>query len=339
MGRTPRRPTSIALGHGLALVLAGLCGLATPAHATAAADTVVVPGTSFPDSSTYVTVFGCQSLYRTDTTSPLVRVVRDEAAPLGTRVVELDQSATGTAVGAVSLVDSIAHATSEVSVRADEASRGVAWVWYVAPGMAPGEVWVGRTDLVAAPDWQLLDPTAATYEWQRLEAATGAVRQTAPAASIEAFTAEHGDGPGYLLSGLGCDGAAFRLDAVRSGAPDQVRTYDLEGWPITTTITGSRDRVAHGEQVTLIGRSYDGAGAPAAASLVLQARPAGAADFRDVSGSVVPGPDGAVTLTLTPKATTDYRWFFTDRSYADAHVSPEIRIAVGAGPRESRPLD
>ena len=48
-------------------------------------------------------------------------------------------------------------------------------------------------------------------------------------ATIAGFTAEHGDGPGYLLAGLGCDGEEFSIDALRFGSPGAVTTYDLEG--------------------------------------------------------------------------------------------------------------
>lgn len=304
-----------------------LSGLAV--SAAQADETVVVPGTVFPTSSTYLTYFGCVDLYHADTRGPLVRVTRDEAAPLGSRATGLELPSAGTAAGAVSLVDSIADATSAMAVRAAAGSTGVAYVWYVAPGMVPGEVWAGRADLTATVDgWQQLDAAAASYSWTRLEAATGAVREEAGVAGIDDFAAVHGDGPGYLMSGLGCDGRSFGVDALRVGAPGAVTTYDLEGWSVSTSITASQDLISSGDEVTLGATSVDPAGTVMGSSLVLEARPEGAADFSPVTDAVTAGPDGGVSTTVAPEVTTDYRWFFAERAYADAHWSRTWRVVV-----------
>lgn len=308
---------------------AGLFWPAAPALAEEPVETVTVPGTVFPDAATHLTWFGCETLYRADDRSPLARVVLDEDAPLGRRATSLDLPGTGTATGPVSLVESVAGATHALSVRSAAGATGVAWVWYVAPGMTPGEVWAGRADLLAATDgWQRIDAAAAAYSWTRVEAATGAVRETARRATVDDFTQAHGDGPGYLLSGLGCDGDEFALDAVSVGDPGEVTAYDLEGSPVTTTAAASSPRVAEGDEVTLTGTSLDADGELMGAALVLQARPVGAADFRDVTEDLVAGPDGTVTATLVPERTTVYRWSFAERSYADAHTSPVVRVVV-----------
>ncbi len=228
-----------------ALLAGAVLGMPAAAHAD---DTVVVPGTAFPSSTTYLTYFGCVDLFHADTRGPLVRVTRDPAAPLGSRAASLELPGAGTAAGSVSLVASVAGATSSMSVRAAAGSSGVAYVWYLAPGMLPGEVWAGRADLTATADgWQQLDAAAASYDWSRVEAATGAVREHAGVAGIDDFTAEHGDGPGYLMAGLGCDGRAFGVDALRVGAPGAVTTYDLEGWAVSTSITASHTQVRRGD--------------------------------------------------------------------------------------------
>lgn len=313
-----------------AAVMAGaVLGVPAVAHAD---DTVVVPGTAFPSSTTYLTYFGCVDLFHADTRGPLSRVVRDAAAPLGRRATSLALPGTGTAAGSVSLVDSVADATSSMAVRAAAGSSGVAYVWYLAPGMLPGEVWAGRADLTAtAEGWQQIDAAVASYDWNRIEAATGAVREHAGVAGIDDFTAQHGDGPGYLMAGLGCDGRAFAVDALRVGAPGSVTTYDLEGLSVSTSVTASHTQVGRGGVVTLGATSVDAAGRVMGSALVLEARAEGAGEFRPVTDAVLAGPDGSVTTTVSPEVTTDYRWFFAERAYADAHWSPTVRVVVEPG--------
>jgi len=309
-------------------------GLAWPLAPAQADETVVVPGTTFPTTSTYLTWFGCESLYESGE-GPVSTVVLDDDAPLGRRAAGLDQPATGAAAGPVSLVASVAGASHDLSVRAAEGSTGVAWVWYLAPDMAAGEVWAGRADLVAGVDgWQQLDPATASYAWSRVEAATGAVRETVRPTTLDDFTAERGDGPGYLLSGMGCDGQAFALDRVRVGIPGAVTTYDLEASPVTTSAAASHDRVTAGDEVVLSGASTDASGRSMGSALVLEARPQGDAEFGPVTDELVAGPDGTVVATVAPEVSTDYRWFFGERPYADAHWSPVVRVTVEqpAGP-------
>ena len=309
-----------------ALVAGAVLGMPAAAHAD---ETVVVPGTAFPSTSTYLTYFGCVDLFHADTRGPLVRVTRDDAAPLGRRATSLELPGAGTAAGSVSLVGSVAGATSSMAVRAAAGSSGVAYVWYLAPGMLPGEVWAGRADLTATADgWQQIDAAAASYDWSRVEAATGAVREQAGVAGIDDFTAQHGDGPGYLMAGLGCDGRAFGVDAIRVGAPGAVTTYDLEGWTVSTSITASHTQVRRGDVVTLGATSVDAAGQAMGSALVLEARPEGAAEFRPVTDAVLAGPDSSVSTTVSPEVTTDYRWFFAERAYADAHWSSTVRVVV-----------
>lgn len=315
---------TLTVGSVLGLLLSGLT-----LSAARADETVVVPGTAFPSSTTYLTYFGCVDLFRADTRGPLVRVTRDAAAPLGRRATDLQLPGSGTAAGSVSRVDSIAATISSMAVRAVAGSSGVAYVWYVAPGMVPGEVWAGRADLTTATDgWQQIDAAAASYDWNRVEAATGLVRERAGVAGIDDFTAEHGDGPGYLMAGLGCDGRAFGVDALRVGAPGSVTTYDLEGSSVSTSITASHEQISRGGDVSLSATSVDAAGQPMGSALVLEARPEGAAGFRPVTDAVLAGPDGSVTTTVSPEVTTDYRWFFAERSYADAHRSPTVTVSV-----------
>lgn len=308
-----------------ALVALALTVAPTVAHAD---ETVVVAGTGFPDRSTYLTYFGCSDLYA-DVPGPLVRVTRDEAAPAGRRAVQLAVPGVGGATGAVSLVDSVATATSTVSVRAPAGSQGVGYVWYVAPDLGPGEVWAGRADLVAGADgWQQVDAMAATYTWTRLLAATGEVLDEPGPATVAEFTADHGDGPGYLLTGFGCDGREFGIDRIAVGTPGSVTTYDLEGWPVTTTITASSTQVDAGGDVELTATSTDPWGRAMSTPVQLEARTDDAAEFTPVPDGVATFTDGVATVTARPELTTEYRWAFPETDYTDAHWSEVVRVVV-----------
>lgn len=312
----------------LAAVVAALgAGLwAAPAHAD---DTVVVAGTSFPGTGTYLTYFGCTDLYHADTRGPQVRVTRDSAAPSGKRATTLDMPGEGTASGPVSLVESVGEATSSLAVKAGAGSRGVAYVWYVSSELSDGEVWAGRAVLTAAgTGWQRVDATAPTYQWTRLDAATGKVVARSGSATIDAFTDDHGDGPGYLLSGFGCDGAPFAVDGLQVGSAGAVTTFDLEGWDVATSITVSDETVAAGQEVEVRGRSEDAKGRAMGAPLQLEARPDGETEFLPVGEPVAAKPSGTVVTTVTPQVTTSYRWVFAETGYADGHQSPEVLVEV-----------
>lgn len=304
------------------LVALALAVSPTVAHAD---ETVDVAGTSFPDRSTYLTYFGCTDLYA-DAVGPRVRVIRDQAAPAGRRAVQLAVPGPGSATGPVSLVESVGTAASTVSVQATAGSLGVGYVWFVAPDLGPGEVWAGRTELVAGGDgWQQIDATTASYSWTRLVAATGEVLDEPGTATVADFTAEHGDGPGYLLTGFGCDGREFRIDRIEVGVPGSVTTYDLEGWPVTTTITASRTLLVAGEVVELAASSTDPWGRVMPTPVQLEARPAGTAEFAPVTGFA---PGDGVTVAVRPEQTSEYRWAFPETDYTDAHWSDVVRVIV-----------
>jgi hypothetical protein len=202
----------------------------------------------------------------------------------------------------------------------------VAWVWYVAPGLDAGQVWVGRADLHASPGWAYVDAAGASYDWQKVQALTGRVVEAAGTATTAAFTRDHGDGPGYLLAGLGCDGTPFSFDALRVGTPGSVTTYDVEGLVLSTTISASGDQVPAGGAVQLTGVTVDSAGKPAGTALVLEARAAGESDFQAVGKPVDADADGYVHADVAPEVRTQYRWVALDTGYADASVSGAVTV-------------
>ena len=305
----------------LALAVAG----ATPA--ARADDVVEVPGTSFPDGDTYLSWFGCAGLFGPAAAGPSSSVGVDDAAPLGSRATRMELSETGHATGPVTRVDRVAGATWSLWVRPIAGGQGAAHVWYASAGLGVGEVWSGRAALTATTgQWQQVRPGEATYTWTRTVAATGEVLERLGTATTADFTAAHGDGPGYLMAGFGCDGEPFALDSVSAGGT----TYDLEGIPVATTIEASASQAAAGAEVTLTGRTLDTVQRATGAPLVLESRPEGAATWSPVRPApLVAGPDGAVEATVTPSSTTDYRWYRPETGYADAGWSPVTTVRVG----------
>lgn len=311
-----------------AVALSAMTGTAT------ADSTVPVRGLAFPSANTYLTYFGCVDLYHADTRAPQVRIGGEGVAPAGRRSFGLRMPGSGTASGPVHRVESVAATTvAGFSARADAGSTGVAYVWYVAPGLEQGQVWSGRATLRTGPSWGFVDTRSAPYQWTRYEAATGAVLEDAGTATIAAFTETHGDGPGYLLAGFGCDGAAFQIDALKYGAPGTVTTYDLEGITVSTAIAASHEVLPPDGQVTLTGTTVDGAGARTGASLLLQAKEEGQQAFRTVGELVLADPDGSVRTTVNPTVTTEYRWFRPESGMADEGWSPVTKVVVRRGPR------
>ena len=134
-------------------------------------------------------------------------------------------------------------------------------------------------------------------------------------------------GPATCWPASGATGRRSCSTRVATGAT----TYDLEGFPVSTTIAASAPRVAPGTEVTLTGATLDvdqradrrAAGAGGAAG---RGRPG---SRRSAPQPVLGGADGSVVTTVTPERTTDYRWFQPATGYADAGWSPVVTVRVG----------
>ena len=306
--------------------LAAALLVAAPSHA----DEVVVPGTAFPAGSTYLSWFGCEGLFAPATAGPRTTIVRDDEAPAGERATSLSMPGPGSAAGPVSQVSSVADAAWSMWVQAADGGQGVGHVWYVSSELDNGQVWAGRADLAATPgDWHEVRPASATYSWSKYDAVTGELLEPAGKATVADFTDRHGDGPGYLMAGFGCDGEEFELDRLTSGDPGEVTTYDLEGFGVATVIDASTTRVARGAEVTLTGATLDGLQQATGAPLVLEARPQGAIGFTPAGRALRADAAGRVIVTVSPDRTTDYRWHQPTTGYADEGWSDIVTVHVG----------
>ena len=292
--------------------------LVLPAHA----GTQVVPGTTGLDERTSLTYVPCAGFFGGGATAPGLRVNRgQQAPPLGERSYGMAVSGPGTAAGAVRQTPSIAELGSiSMSVNPASAATGVAYVWYAAPDLPAGQAWLGRAELTAAPGWQRVEVSAASFSWQAVDLVSRQPQGAAGPARLADFVAAHGDGPGYVVAGFGCNGASFNLDALTYGAT----TYDLEGFAATTSIAVGD--AAPGQPVTLSGWSERATGARLGDPLVLERLVPGTSRWEPVTGPLLAGADAVVRTTVTPDQPTHYRWRMGEAEYADANVSEPVLV-------------
>ena len=241
-----------------------------------------MPGLAFPPSDTYLTYFGCDDLYharqpvarrsRIDrgvgpARQPQLRAARCPAPappPARSTLIELDRRHHRRELRRARRVRAAAASPTSGTSPPSSAGRGVG-----RPRRPDRRRGAGSRST----------PPPRSYTWscvdrrdRRRSSATAAPRRIAD------FTDEHGDGPGYLLAGFGCDGAEFSIDRLRYGSPgdgDDVRPRgDRRHGEDAASL--AQAKVAAGDPVTITGRAVDGTGAPIGASMVLQAKPAGA---------------------------------------------------------------
>ena len=305
-----------------AVACAASVALVVPA--TAAADTLVVPGTTALDDRTFLTYVPCAGFFGDGATPPGLRINRGpQAPPLGQRSFGLAVAGTGTAAGVVRQTLSVQQlGPVSMSVNPGSASTGVAYAWYISPDLPAGQAWLGRAELEAAPGWQRVEVSAASYTWQAYDLATRLPQGSASTASLPDFVGGHGDGPGYVMAGFGCNGASFNLDAVSYGGS----TFDLEGFVATTSIAA--DDAAPGRPVTLRGWSERDTGRRLGDPLVLERLVPGTSRWEAVTGPILAGADTVVRTTVAPEVPTHYRWRMGEAEYADANVSEPLLVGA-----------
>jgi hypothetical protein len=302
----------------------------TPAQADdpAAVTTMTGPGSAL--DGMFLTYVACDAIGG-PASPPSTRINRGpEAAPLGRRSFGLVPSAPGTASGPTISFLSLASLGAAVEVRSESGTTGASFIWVTSLDAPAGHAWRGRASLSVAPaTWQRVDTATVPHEWQLVDLTTGlsvAVETSTPAD----FVAVHGDGAGFVVTGFGCDGNAFNVDAVRGTG----HVWDFEGLTLATSITTSAPQVASGEQVTVAGSVTDGRGRVTGDPLVLQSRVPGVGEWTDESPLTYMGPDGFSRATVTVTETREFRWLRPESEYADAGASEPVLVTVAAAAPE-----
>lgn len=315
-----------------AAATAACAALAAPAHA---ADRFVVPGSTTLGDRTSLTYVGCADFFGSAATPPALRINRGpQTPPLGRRSFGLHVSGAGTAAGAVHRTLSLASlGPVSMSVNPESAATGVAYTWYISPDLPVGQAWLGRAELAAGPGWQRVDVSGASFTWQAHDLATRQPQGPATSATLPGFVAAHGDGPGYVMAGFGCNGASFHLDALAYGP----LTYDLEGFPATTSIAA--EEAGAGKPVTLRGWSERDTGRRLGDPLVLERQVPGTSGWEPVTGPLLADPDAVVRTTVEPEVPTYYRWRMPDSEYADTNVSAPVLVTAVAAPEATPAAD
>lgn len=305
------------------VALATLASLAVGLAPAASADGVSVrsgPGSAL--DGMFLTYLGCDGFFA-PATAPRTRVnLGPGAAPMGRRSFGLVPSGAGTASGPYVPFLSLAGAGASVAVTATAGTTGASYIWTSSPDAPAGHAWLGRaTTSVPAGGWHTVDTADLRYDWKLVDLVTGSA--TAGGAATPAqFVADHGDGSGYVVTGFGCDGRAFNIDAVRGVG----QTWDFEGISLDTAIAVSAPQVPAGQDVAVRGHVTDPAGRVTGDPLLLQARAPGGGEWRTVSELTLVGPDGWSRATVKVTEDTEYRWFRPEGEYADAGASAAVLV-------------
>jgi hypothetical protein len=316
--------TTLTMTLGTTLVTA-------PAHAAGGTRTVSGPATGDPD--VYLTYVGCADLLGA-AAAPASRInLGPYAAPLGRRSLGLVPSGAGSAAGPYASFGSLAGLDTSVAVAATAGSSGVSWVMAVTRQSPPGTAWRGRAAVSApAGSWTTVSSAALAYDWALVDLASGATVDRVGSATPAQFAAEHGDGAGFAVTGFGCDGKAFNLDAVRASGS----TLDFEGVSLTTTVAAARQQAEPGQDVELTGRVTDGSGRVTGDPLVLESRAPGG-QWAPVGKPVLAGRDGVSRVVVPVTETTEFRWHRPQSQYADEGWSGTVTVTVEQPPEQTPP--
>ncbi|WP_139227799.1 hypothetical protein [Nocardioides alpinus] len=284
--------------------------------------TLTGPVTGDPD--VFLTFVGCANLFA-PAAAPQSRInLGPYDAPLGRRSLGLVPASPGTASGPFARFDSLASFDSTLAVAATSGSQGVSYVMSITPSNPPGTAWSGRAAVSASPGaWTEVSSAALAYDWTLVDLTTLTVVSSAGTATTAAFAAEHGDGAGFGVTGFGCDGQSFNLDAVRASGS----TFDFEGVALSTGASVDRPRAEAGERVTISGRVTDGTGRVTGDPLVLESRPPGGA-WSQVGPAVASDRSGLARVDVPVSETTEFRWHRPESQYADEGWSDPVTVTV-----------
>ena len=272
----------------------------------------------------YLTYVACESVSG-PATAPSTRINRGpDAAPMGRRSFGLVPSGAGTASGPSFSFMSLGALEAAVDVHAEAGTTGVSYIWVTTPDAPTGHAWRARAPLAVSPGgWQHVDTSTVRHDWELVDLLTGLATAHESATPAE-FVAAHGDGPGHLVTGFGCDGHAFNLDAVRGNGG----TWDFEGLTLATAILPSSKHLGAGDKLSIAGSVTDASGRVTGDPLVLQSRPAGATEWTDVSPVTYAGPGGASLVTIAVAETQELRWLRPESEYSDEGASEPVLVTV-----------
>ena len=292
-----------------------------PAQADGAS---TLTGPSTGDADVFLTFVGCDDLF-TPGTAPQSRLnLGPYTSPLGRRSLGLVPSGRGTASGPFARFDSLVGVDASTSVAATSGTQGVSYIMSITPSSPAGTAWRGRASLTApAGSWTQVSASSLTYDWSLVDLSTLEPVSAAGAATPAAFAAEHGDGSGFVVTGFGCDGQPFNLDAITGSGS----TFDFEGIALATTVSLDRQQVAAGQDVTLTGRVTDAGGRVTGDPLVLESRTPGGA-WTPVGQIVMADVDGLARVVVPVAETTEFRWHRPESQYADEGWSDPVTVTV-----------
>jgi hypothetical protein len=290
-------------------------------------------GPSTGDADVFLTYVGCADLFA-PATAPRSRLnLGPYAAPLGRRSLGLVPSTPGSASGPFARFDSLAGFDASLSVASTSGSQGVSYVMSITASNPPGTAWRGRAAVaVPAGSWTDVSAASLTYDWTLVDLSTLNPVSQADSATPAAFAAEHGDGAGFVVTGFGCDGRSFNLDAIRASGS----TFDFEGVALSTTASVDRERAEAGETVTLTGRVTDGSGRVTGDPLVLESRRPGG-QWARAGQLVLSDPSGVARVDVPVKETTEFRWHRPESQYADEGWSDPVTVTVEQAPKAPAP--
>jgi len=312
----------------LAAVAATALTTTLGASPAGAADSRTLSGPATGDADAYLTFVRCDSLFSTSAaTAPRSRInLGPYSAPLGRRSLGLVPTAPGSAAGPYTSFESLTGLDASLSVAATGGSQGVSWVVTVTPTSPRGTAWTGRTALIVPTgSWTRVTSSTQTYEWTLVDLASGVVLDRSADGTPAAFAAAHGDGPGFAVTGFGCDGRPFNLDAVRGSGT----TFDFEGVDLSTSIDVDVREVRAGEEVTVTGAVTDAADRVTGDPLVLQTRVPGGA-WTAAGAPALADRDGVSRAAVELDETTELRWHRPESQYADEGWSDPVTVTVTA---------
>lgn len=322
---TGSRGNYVRLRIGLAAlaVVLGSAGTAAPGWA---GETRTLTGPSTGSNEVFLTYVGCAGFFG-PSTAPSSRInLGPQSAPLGRRSLGLVPQGGGTATGPYASFRSLAALDASLSATAAGGSTGVSYIWTITPDTLPGTAWSGRADTAAgAGGWQEVRTADLTYTWSLVDLTSRRPVADGGQATPAQFAAAHGDGHGYVVTGFGCDGNAFNIDAVRSGAT----TWDFEGITLSTTMGAAPASVQPGATVTISGTVRDTGGRVTGDPLVLEARTPGG-EWRPLGDPRLADRDGTTRLDVVVDETTEYRWHRPESQYADEGWSDAVTVRVEA---------